>query len=115
MNNRIFTPKAAPSISINGHIFELKLGDAAVMQRVDDAKKFCAEILSKKADQFAADDMIAVGRQVESAINDICGENAMRTMVGGAVMRVRDCIDLLCIVSEEAGKAYIEELMAKNE
>lgn len=113
MNNRTFTPKAAPQISINGHVFDLKLSEIDVAQRVIDAKAFCTEMLGKK--DLTADDIIAVGRHVERAINDICGENAMRTMVDGAVVRIREAVELLKIVEEEASNAYTAELLAKHE
>lgn len=113
MNNRTFTPKAAPKISINGHVFELKLSEIDVAQRVLDAKAFCTEVLGKK--EMKADDIISVGRHVERAINDICGENAMRTMVDGAVVRIREAVELLKIVEEEASNAYTAELLAKHE
>lgn len=113
MNNRTFTPKAAPQISINGHVFDLKLSEIDIAQRVLDAKTFCTEILAKK--DLKADDIIAVGRQVECTINDICGENAMKTMVDGAVVRIREAVELLKIVEEEASNAYTAELLAKHE
>lgn len=113
MNNRTFTPKAAPKICINGHEFELKMSEIDVAQRVLDAKAYCTEMLGKE--ELKTDDLIAVGRQVERAINDICGENAMKTMVGGAVVRIREAVELLKIVEEEAVSAYASELLAKYE
>ena len=113
MNNRTFTPKAAPKISINGHVFEIKLSEIDLAQRVIDARTFCTETLNKG--ELKANDIIAVGRHVERAINDICGENAMRTMVDGAVVRVREAVELLKIVEEEASNAYTQELLAKHE
>lgn len=113
MNNRTFTPTAAPKICINGHVFELKLSEIDVAQRVLDAKSYCTEMMRKE--EIKTDDLISVGRQVERAINDICGENAMKTMVGGAVVRIREAIELLKIVEEEAIGAYANELLAKYE
>lgn len=113
MNNRIFTPKAAPQICINGHVFDLQLSEIDVVQRILDAKAYCTDMMGKKG--IKTEDIIAVGRHVERAINDICGENAMRIMVDGAVVRIREAVELLKIVEEEASNAYTEELLAKNE
>lgn len=113
MNNRVFTPKAAPKISINDHVFELKLSEIDVAQRVLDAKAYCSEMLGKQ--NLKSDDVISVGRHVERTINDICGDGAMRTMVDGAVVRIHEAIQLLKIVEEEASKAYIQELLEENE
>lgn len=113
MNNRVFTPKAAPQISINGHVFELKLSEIDLAQRVLDAKTYCTDTMKKE--NLKAEDVIAVGRHIERAINDICGENAMRVMVDGAVVRIREALELLMIVEEEASNAYTQELLAKHE
>lgn len=113
MNNRTFTPKAAPKISINGHVFDVKLSEIDLAQRVLDAKSFFAEMTAKET--MKPEDIIAVGRHIEMAINDICGPNAMRTMVDGAVVRIREAIELLHIVEEEASNAYMQELLAKHE
>lgn len=113
MKNRVFVPKAAPEISINGHVFALKLSEVDTAQRVLDVKEFCTAILKK--DNISAGDLIAIGKNIEGAINDICGENAMKTMVDGAVVRIREALDLLAIVEEEASNAYTQELLAKHE
>lgn len=113
MNNRIFVPKAAPSISINGHVFELKMSEVDIAQRVLATKAYCTEMLKKE--HTTAQDVISIGREIESTINDICGENAMRTMVSGAVVRINEAVELLTIVEEEASNAYMSEMLAKYE
>lgn len=109
----IFEIKNIPCIQINGHGFTLKMNEADMLERGEMLKAMAAEI--NKPENMNTPNLLRVCRAVEAYINDLCGEGAMKTMVGNAVLSVMDTMRLLGVVNEEASKAFSTALVEKYE
>lgn len=109
----IFEIKNIPCIQINGHGFTLKMSQIDMLERSQEIQRMSDELKNKENPTPA--EFIVVCRAVERYINDLCGDGAMDTMVGGAVLGVMDTIRLLGVVNVEAAQAFNAELVEKYE
>lgn len=107
-----FEIKNIPCIQINGHGFTLKMKETDMMERSQELQKMGEELSAMKNATSA--DFLRVCRAVESYINELCGDGAMDTMVGGVPISVTDTIRLLGVVNEEAVSTFNAALVEKH-
>ena len=108
----IFKVQNTPVIEINGHQFNLRLSEAAMLERSQQLQNMADEL--QKKDKQNVPELLKACKAVEAYINDLCGEGAMDEMVDGAVMGVMDTIRLLGVVNMEAGAAFGKALAEKH-
>lgn len=101
-----------PCIQINGHGFTLKMSEADMLERSQELQSM-ADALTKM-EKPTTQDVLRTCRAVERYINDLCGENAMHTMVDGLPMSVVDTVRLLGVVNGEASMAFGAALADKH-
>lgn len=107
-----FASKNIPCIEINGHSFALRMSEADMLERSQELQSM-ADALTKM-EKPTTQDVLRTCRAVERYINDLCGENAMNTMVDGMPMSVVDTVRLLGVVNGEASMAFGAALADKH-
>lgn len=107
-----FTPKALPDIEINGKKYPLKMNEAETVARMNAISELAEEM--SKGEKATAKDILRACKEMEQFVNDLCGDGAMYDMVNGAVMSIRDTVELVRIIEQEASAAFAHALVERN-
>ncbi len=111
MREITFIFQEAPKISINGHAFELRQSDADIFDRSLEL----SEKYHKLNRDSAPKTILTALKECAAVVDSILGEGATATLSEGKPVCITDMLQLMAVVTREAGASYAERLADYDE
>lgn len=100
----------APKLKINGHVFDVIMNDADIMHLAAEAKAKCANINANDTEK-----LVETARYLADCIDAVLGEGAVKTISKGHPVAIKQLVNWLLIVTDNALAAQFDKLVEEND